>query len=187
MPWRRDCLPTPVFLPGESLGQNSLAGYSPQDHTELDTTEVSPLDCKEVQPVHPKGDQSWVFVGRTDAKAETPILWPPHAKSWLIGKDPDAGREWGQEEKGTTEDEMAGWHHWLNGCESQWTPGVGDGQGGLACCNSWGCKESDTTEWLNWTWLNWSDIYHNIGFVLDDFAHIRVLSTFKVGWAKLWC
>ena len=81
MPWRRDCLPTPVFLPGESLGQNSLAGYSPQDHTELDTTEVSPLDCKEVQPVHPKGDQSWVFLGRTDAKAETPILWPPHAKS----------------------------------------------------------------------------------------------------------
>ena len=84
-------------------------------------------------------------------KAETPVLWPPHVKSWLIGKDSDAGRDWGQEEKGTTEDEMGGWHHWLDGRESEWTPGVGDGQGGLACCNSWGCKESDTTERLNWT------------------------------------
>ena len=111
------------------------------------------LDCKEIQPVHPKGDQSWVFIGRTDAKAETPILWPPHAKSWLIGEDSDAGRNWGQEEKGTTDDEMAGWHHWLNGREFEWTPGVGDGQGGLACCNSWGRKESDTPEWLNWTEL----------------------------------
>ena len=100
---------------------------------------------------HCKGDQSWVFIGRTEAKAETPILWPPHVKSWLIGKDFDAGRDWGQEEKGTTEDEMAGWHHWLDGCESEWTPGVGDGQGGSACCNSWGHKESDTTYWLNWT------------------------------------
>ena len=109
----------------------------------------SPLDCKEIQPVHPK-DQPWDFFGRTDAKAETPVLWPPHAKSWLIGKDSDAG-DWGQEEKGTTEDEMAGWHHWLDGRESEWTPGVGDGLGGLACCDSWGCKESDTTEGLNWT------------------------------------
>ena len=109
------------------------------------------LDCKEIQPVHSKGDQSWVFTGKTDAKAETPILWPPHGKSWLIGKDPDARRDWGQEEKGTTEDEMAGWHHWLNGREFKWTPGVGDGQGGLACCNSLGRKESDTTERLNWT------------------------------------
>ena len=106
---------------------------------------------KEVQPVHPKGHQSWVFIGRTDAKAETPILWPPHAKSWFIGKDPDAERDWGQEEKGTTEDEMAGWHHRLDGREFEWTLGVGDGQGGLACCDSWGCKESDMTEWLNWT------------------------------------
>ena len=86
---------------------------------------------------------------------ETPVLWPPHAKSWLIRKDSDAGRDWGQEEKGTTEDEMAGWHHQLNGPEFGWTLGVGDGQGGLACCNSWGRKESDTTEWLNWTELNW--------------------------------
>ena len=105
---------------------------------------------KEIQPVHSKGDQPWVFFGRTDAKAQTPILWPPRAKSWLIGKDSDAGREWGQEEKGTTEDEMAGWHHWLDGRESEWTLGVGDGQGGLACYNSWGCRESDTTERLNW-------------------------------------
>ena len=111
----------------------------------------SPLDCKEIQPVHPKGDQGWVFIGRTDAEAETPVLWPPHAKSWLTGKDPDAGRGWGQEEKGMTEDEMAGWHHWVDRCEFEWTPGVGDGQGGLACCDSWGRKESDTTEQLNWT------------------------------------
>ena len=101
--------------------------------------------------VHPKGDQSWVFIGRTDAEAETPILWPPHVKSWLIGKVSDAGRDWGQEEKGTTEDEMAGWHHRLDGHEFEWTPGVGDGQGALACCDSWGRKESDTTERLNWT------------------------------------
>ena len=107
-------------------------------------------DYKEIQPVHSKGDQSWVLFGRNDAKAETPVLWPPHAKSWLIGKDSDAGRDWGQEEKGTTEDETAGWHHQLDGCEFEWTPGVGDGQGGLACCNSWGCEELDTTERLNW-------------------------------------
>ena len=86
-------------------------------------------------------------------KAETPVLWPSHAKNWFIGKDFDAGRNWGQEEKGTTEDEMAGWHHCLDGRESVWTPCIGDGQGGLVCCNSWGCKESDTTEWLNWTEL----------------------------------
>ena len=111
----------------------------------------SPLDGKEIQPVHSEGDQSWVFIGRTDVKAETPILWPPHEKSWLIGKDSDAGRDWGQEEKVMTEDEMAGWHHRLNVHEFEWTPGVGDGQGGLGCCDSWGCKESDTTERLNWT------------------------------------
>ena len=119
----------------------------------LEKTLESPLDSKEIQPVHSEGDQPWDFFGRKDAKAETPalVLWPPHAKSWLIGKDSDAGRDWGQEEKGTTEDKMAGWHHWLNGRESEWTPGVGDGQGGLACCDSWGRKESDTTERLNWT------------------------------------
>ena len=110
-----------------------------------------PLDCKETQPVHSKGDQSWVFLGRTDVEDETPILWPPDVKSWLIWKDPDAGKDWGQEEKGMTEDEMVGWHHWLNGHGFEWSPGVGDGQQGLACCCSWGHKELDTTERLNWT------------------------------------
>ena len=104
----------------------------------------------EIQPVHSEGDQPWDFFGRNDAKAETPVLWPPDVKSWLIGKDSDAGRDWGQEEKGTTEDEMAGCHQWLDGRESEWTPGVGDGQGGLACCDSWGRKVLDATE-LNWT------------------------------------
>ena len=112
---------------------------------------LSPLDCNEIQPVHSEGDQPWVFLGRNDAKAETPVLWPPHAKSWLIGKDSDAERDWGQEVKGTTEDEMAGWHHGLDWREFEWTLGDGDGQGGLACCDSWGRKESDTTERLNWT------------------------------------
>ena len=117
----------------------------------LEKTLESPLDCKEIQPVHSEGDQPWDFFGR---KAETPVLWSPHAKSWLIGKDFDAGRDWGQEKKGTTEGEMAGWHHGLDGRESQWTLGDGDGQGGLVCCDSWGRKESDTTERLNWTELN---------------------------------
>ena len=116
-----------------------------------DKTLESLLYCKEIQPVHSKGDQSWVFLGRNDAKAESPVLWPPHEKSWLIQKGSDAGRDWGQEEKETTEDEMAGWHHWLDGPESEWTLGVGGGQGGLECCNSWGGKESDMTELLNWT------------------------------------
>ena len=121
----------------------------------LEKTLESPLDCKEIQPVHPEGDQPWDFFGRNDGKAETPVLWPPHAKSWLIRKDSDAGRDWGQEEKGTTEDEMAGWHHWLDGHESELIPGVGDGQGGLACCDSWGRKELDTTEWLIWSDFIW--------------------------------
>ena len=119
----------------------------------LEKTLECPLDGKEIQPVHSKRDQSWVFFGRKDAKAETLVLWPPHVKSWLIGKDSDTGRDWRQEEKGTTEDEMAGWPHWLYRHEFKWTPGVDDRQGGLACCNSWGHKESDTTEWLNWTEL----------------------------------
>ena len=122
----------------------------------LEKTLGRPLDCKEVQPVHPKGNRSWVFIGRTDAKAETPILWPPHAelthwkRSWC-------GRDWGQEEKGKTEDEMAGWHHRLNGHEFEWIPGAGDGQGGLACCDSWRCKESDTAEWTELEeWYKWT-------------------------------
>ena len=117
----------------------------------LEKTLESPLDTKEIQSVHSKGYQPWVFFGRTHAKGETPVLWPPHVKSWLIGKDSDAGRDWGQKQKGTTEDEMDGWHHQIDGCEFEWTPAVGDGQRGLACYNSWGCKESDTTERLNWT------------------------------------
>ena len=117
----------------------------------LEKTLESPLGSKEIQPVHPKGNQSWIFIGRTDAEAETPILWPPHVNSWLIGKDPDSGKDWGQEEKGTTEDEMVGWHHLLNGHEFEWTVGVGDGQGHLVCCSPWGCKELDMTEQLNWT------------------------------------
>ena len=128
------------------------------EHRRIDAFELwcwrrllSPLDYKEIQPVHPKGDQPWDSFGRNDGKAETPVLWPPHVKSWLIGKDSDGGRDSGQEEKGMTEDEMAGWHHRLDAHEFGWTPEVGDGQGGLACCDSWGHKESDTTGQLNWT------------------------------------
>ena len=130
----------------------------------LEKTLESPLDCKEIQPVHPKGDQSWVFIGRTDVEAESLILWPPDAKSWLIGKDSDAGKDWGQEEKGMTEDEMVGWHHQLNGHGIGWTVGVGDGQGGLACCGSWDRKESDMTA----TELNWTLLWHlivSLGFI----------------------
>ena len=116
----------------------------------LEKTLESPLNCKEIKPVNPKGNHTWIFIGRTDAKAEAWILWPPDVKSWLIWKDPDAGKNWGQEKKGTTADEMVGWHHLLKGHGFGWTLGVGDGQGDLACCNSQGCKESDSTEQLNW-------------------------------------
>ena len=132
----------------------------------LEKAPESPLDCKEIQPIHSE-DQPWDFFGRYDAKAETPVLWPPHVKGWLIGKDSDAGRDWEQEEKGMTKDEMTGWHHWLDGHESEWTPGVGNGQGGLACCNSWGCKELDTTERLNWTELM-CKISWNIAWLLVE-------------------
>ena len=107
----------------------------------LEKTLESPLDCKEIQPVHPKGNQSWIFTGRTDAEAETPILWPPDAKNWLTGKDPDVGKDWRQEEKGTTEDEMVGWHHRLNEHEFEQSLGVRDGQGSQACCRPWGCEK----------------------------------------------
>ena len=116
----------------------------------LEKTLESPLNCKEIQLVHPKGNQSWMFIGRTDAEAETPILWPPDAENWVIWKDPDAGKDWRWEEKGMTEDEMVVWYHRLNGLEFEQAPGVGDGQGSLACCSPWGHKELDTTEWLNW-------------------------------------
>ena len=123
-----------------------------------------------------QGDQSWVFTGRTDVEAETPILWPPDAKSWLTGKDPDAGKDWGQEEMGTTEDEMVGWHRQLNGHGFGWTPGVGDGQGGLVCCGSWCCKELDTTEWLNWTDLLRLGLTGVRRVILDVFHVVAVKS-----------
>ena len=157
-------LPTKVRLVKAMVFQVVMNGceswtIKKAEHQRIDAFELwcwrrlseSPLDCKEIQPVHPRGNQSWVFIGRTDVEAETPILWPPDAKSWLISKDPDSGKNWGQEEKGTTEDEMTGWHHCLNGHEFGWTLGVGDGQGGLACCSPWGCKLLDTTERLIWT------------------------------------
>ena len=125
----------------------------------------SPLYCKEIKKAHPKGNQSWIFTGRNDAEAETPVLWPPHAKSWLIGDGFDAGRVWGQEEKGPTEDEMAGGHHWLDRHDSEWTPGVGDGLRGLACCDSWGRKELDTMS--DWTELNW-DLWENYSRVIGS-------------------
>ena len=117
----------------------------------LEKTLDSPLDCKAIQPVHPKGNPSWIFIGRTHAEAEAPILWPPDVKNWLTGKDPDAGKDWRQEEKGTTEDEMVRWYHWLNGYEFEHALGDGEGQGSLVYFSPWGRKESDTAEQLNWT------------------------------------
>ena len=141
----------------------------------LEKTLESPLDCTEIQPVHSEGDQPWDFFGRNDAKAETPGLWPPHVKSWLIGKDSDAGRDWGQEEKGTTEDEMAGWHHWLDGRESEWTPGVGDREAWRAAIHvvakSW-------TRLSDWTELNWRAVHKKMKEV-DYFRHME-----KTHWAK---
>ena len=135
--------------------------------------------------IYSEGDQPWVFFGRNDAKAGTPVLWPPHVKSWLIGKDSDAGRDWGQEEKGTTEDEVAGWHHWLDGCEFEWTPGDGDGQGGLACCDSWDRKESDTTERLNWTdiynMLSTQNVYNVFSRKSNNIKHPWLLSSWIFG------
>ena len=122
----------------------------------LEKTFESPFDCKEIKPVNPKGNQSWILIGRTDVEAETPILWPPDTKNWLLGKDPDAGKDWRQGEKGTTEDEVVRWHHQLYGHEFQQAPGVGNGQGSLVCYSPWGCKELDMTEWLNWAELNWT-------------------------------
>ena len=162
---------TIVCLPENSKnGQRSLAGYSPWNPPGQDIGVgslvlektlglESPLDCKEIQPVHPKGNQSWIFIGRTEAEAETPILWPPDAKSWLIWKDPDAGKNWRQEEKGMTGDEMAGWHLWVDGHEFEQELEVGDGQGSLACCSPWGHKELDVTDWLIWTELNLLCVY----------------------------
>ena len=162
---------------------------SAEESVVLDKTLVSPLDCKEIHPVHSEGDQPWDFFGRTDAKAETPVLGPPHAKSWLIGKKSDAGRDWEQEEKGTTEDEIAGWRHWLDGRESEWTLGVGDGQGGLACCDSWGLKESDTTERLIWSDLK--DVHflllrssEHIGLQGKWASRVANIIKFTISWLK---
>ena len=133
----------------------------------LEKTLESPLDCKEIQPVHSKGDQSWVFIGRTDVEAETPIFWPPDVKNWLIWKDPDAGKDRRRKEKGTAESEIVGWHHRLDGLEFEQARGVGDGQGSLACCRPWGHKESDRTEQLNWYF------YHTITlYLLPEFYHL---------------
>ena len=144
-------------MPGSHTAEESMSHHHESllwfDHkytTELEKTLESPLDSKEIQPVNPKGNQSWLFIGKIDAKAKTPILWPPDVRNWLIGKDPDAGKDWRQE-KGTTEDEMIGWHDQLDGHEFEQASGFGVGQGSLACCSPWGHKESDTTEWLNWT------------------------------------
>ena len=115
----------------------------------LEKTLESPLDCKEIKPINSKGNQFWIFIGRTDDEAEAPILWLPDVKNWLIGKDPNARKNWRQEEKLMTVDEMVGWHHWLDGHEFEQAPGVGDRQGGLVCCSQWGCKKSDMTDQLN--------------------------------------
>ena len=135
----------------------------------LEKTLESSLDWKEIKPVNPKGNQSWIFIGRTDAEAETPILWPLDVKSWLTGKDPDAGKDWREEDKGTTQDEMVGWHHWLNRHEFKQAPRVGDGQGSLEGCSPWGRKESDTTEQLNdWTELKWTKLLSYSSFIFCD-------------------
>ena len=132
----------------------------------LEKTLESLLDCKAIQPVHSKGDQSWVFIERPDVEAEIPILWPPDAKNWLIWKDRDAGRDWGQEEKGTTEDELVGWHHWLNGHEFEQAPGDGEGQGSLVCCSPWGCIESN---------INWARAWN-----LDKMFCVSIFSSFLI-------
>ena len=148
LPWQVGSLP--LAPPGESLPKLlSLKNKI------IDSTYLKGISEDEIiyfwQNIW-NSPQSWVFIGRTDAEAETPVLWPPHVKCWLIGKEPDASRDWGQEEKGPTEDEMAGWHHWLDAYESERTPGVGDGQGGLACCDSWGRRVGhDWATELNWT------------------------------------
>ena len=157
-------LPTKVHIVKDMVFSSSHVWMWELDHEEswapknwgfwtvvLEKTLESPLDCKEIQPVHPKGNQSWIFIGRTDAECETPIFWPPDVNNWLIWKDPDSGKDWRREETGMTEDEMVGWHHRLNGHEFEQTPRDSEGRGSLARCTPWGRKESDMTEQLNWT------------------------------------
>ena len=150
----------------------------------LEKTLESPLDYKEIQPVYPKGNQSWIFIGRTDAEAENPILWPPGVKNWLIWKDPDAGKDWRREEKGMTEDEMVGWHHWLNRHEFEQAPGVGDRQGSLACCSPWSQKESDITKRLNWTFFKSNK--WNSSFVFYILYYLRVRLSFLIYSTTFW-
>ena len=154
----------------------------------LEKTLESPWDCKEIQPVHPKGDQSWVFIGRTDAEAETPILWPSDVKNWLIGKDPHVWKDWRWKEKGTTEDELVGCHYWLKGHEFGWTPGAGDGQGGLACCSPRVAKS--WTRLSDWTALNWrvitlskSQNHQKQAVEKEMTTHSSVLA-WKISWAE---
>jgi len=140
------------------------------------------LDCKEIKPVNPKGNQSWIFIGRTDAEAETPILWPPDAKNWLIWKEPVGGKDWRQEEKGTTEDKMVGWHHWLSGHEFEQAPGVGDEQGSLVCCSPWGCRLGH--DWVNWTDGSFSNVTmfsssHNC--FLSQITNTAIFSCIRIG------
>ena len=132
----------------------------------LEKTLESLLDCKEIQPVHPKENQSWIFIGRTDADAEAPILWLPDGKSWLIGKDPDSGKDWGQEEKGVTKHEMVGWHHWLTRHEFQQAPGTGDEQGSLACCSPWVTKSQIGLS--NWTTQHKFLHYLLLNFIITE-------------------
>ena len=132
-----------------------------------------PLDCKEVKQVNPKGNQSWLFIGRTNAEAETPTLWPPDAKNWLILKDPDAGKDWRQKEKGKTENEMAGWYHWLNGHEFEQASGVDFGQGN-ACCRPWGRKELDRIEGLKWIDYTYTCCKVLVGFSLSSVIYLSL-------------
>ena len=145
----------------------------------LEKTLESPLDCKEIQPVHPKGNQSWLFIGRTDAETESPVLWLPGVKNWLTGKDPDTGQDWRQEEKVMAEDEMFGWHHQLNGHEFEQAPGVGDGQGGLASCGPWGFNESDRTEGLNCT-----ELFSNYCFIHRLYLLLTTVLFYLHGYRK---
>ena len=148
-----------MVLPVVMYGSESWT-IKKAEHRKIDAFELwcrrrllSPVDSMEIKPVNSKGNQPWIFIGRTDAETEAPILGPPDVKNWLFGKEPGAGEDWRQEEKGMTEDEMVRRHHWLDGHEFEQVPGAGDGQGSPMCCSPWGCKELDTTEWLNWTEL----------------------------------
>ena len=149
----------------------------------LEKTLESPLDCKEIKPVNLERNQSWIFIGRTDAEAETPVLWPHDAKNWLIGKDADSGKDWRQEGKGTSENEMVGWHYRLDWYEFEQTRGVDDGQGSLARYSPWGCKESDMTEWLNWCLFDFTGTFYPVILLLFQISPLFVVSSCPFNWA----